>query len=210
MKYLLSLLLLTFLVTGTATAEPQLFDGDIVFQTYPSSQTLALQLATGSDYTHVGVIFLNEQGEPEVWEAAGPVRVTPFNKWISRDEERHYVIKRLVEFDTVLVDSVIDSMQTVGQSMMGRPYDWHFNWSDDKLYCSEYVWKLYEQTLGLELCELHAMREYNLDHPLIKQKLKERYGDDVPLDEPVVAPSDLFDSELLQTVFVPGEADPNR
>ncbi len=208
MKHLvLTLLLLT---SPLLSAEPMLLDGDIIFQTYPSSQTIAIQMATGSQYTHVGVIFIDDRGEPLVWEAAGPVQVTPFNEWVARDADRRYVIKRLAGFDTVLVDSVIDSMKSIGQSMMGRAYDWHFNWSDEKLYCSEFVWKLYEQTLGIELCELHQMREYALDHPLIKQKLKERYGDNIPLDEPVVAPSDLFDSDLLVKVFEPGESPPNR
>lgn len=210
MKKPLLLILFQTLLTVSAHAEPQLKDGDIIFQTYPSSQTLAIQIATGSKYTHCGVIFMSDKGEPEVWEASGPVQVTPMNEFVSRDPDRQYVIKRIVGYDTLLVDSTLDSMRRVGQSMMGKPYDWIFNWSDDKLYCSEYVWKLYDRTLGIELCDLHKLKEYHLDNPLIQQKLRERYGDDVPLDEPVVAPGDLFDSNLLQTVFESGKAHPNR
>jgi len=83
---------------------------------------------------------------------------------------------------------------------MGAPYDWHFQWSDDRIYCSELVWKAYEQALDLELGALETFRDFDLTDPLVEATLAERFGDDVPLDEPVISPRGIFESALLETV----------
>src|SRR5687768_3065271 len=46
--------------TGSAavvSAEKQLQDGDIIFQTSKSNQSKAIQLATGSKYSHMGILY---------------------------------------------------------------------------------------------------------------------------------------------------------
>lgn len=45
------------------------------------------------------------------------------------------------------------------------------------------------------------MKDFNLSDARVQKILKERYGKDIPLDEKVVAPSDLVDSDLLKTVI---------
>jgi len=53
--------------------------GDIVFQDLVSEQSQALKLATGSEYTHCGIVFeLN--GDFVVCEAVGPVRMVPMQE----------------------------------------------------------------------------------------------------------------------------------
>ena len=42
-------------------------------------------------------------------------------------------------------------MRQVGESFRGRPYDLTFEWSDERIYCSELVWKIYERALGIEI-----------------------------------------------------------
>ena len=71
---------------------------------------------------------------------------------------------------------------------------------DARIYCSELVWKAYQRGLGVELGRLQRLRDFRLDNPLVRRKLRERYGAAVPLDEPVVAPGAMFDSELLETI----------
>jgi hypothetical protein len=44
---------------------------------------------------------------------------------------------------------------------------------------------------------LRTLNEFDLSHPIVRVIVNERYGDSIPLEEPVVAPSDLYDSELL-------------
>ncbi|MEI2762055.1 YiiX/YebB-like N1pC/P60 family cysteine hydrolase [Methanothrix soehngenii] len=76
-------------------------DGDIIFQTSLSSQSKAIQLATGSKYSHCGIIF--KQGEDFfVFEAIQPVKSTPLMKWIERGENGKFVVKRLKNAEEVL------------------------------------------------------------------------------------------------------------
>jgi hypothetical protein len=41
-----------------------------------------------------------------------------------------------------------------------------------------------------------------LTNDIVKNKMKERYGDKIPLDEKVISPSTMFDSDKLLTVRV--------
>lgn len=189
------------LVTCSTTQEPAFHDGDIVFQDFPSSQSEAVKLATKSKYSHVGIVFMDD-GQPFVWEAVQPVTITPIEEWIDRNAKRHYVLKRLRGSDTLLTPEVITKMKSIGMTFIGKDYDAYFEWSDDRLYCSELVWKIYHEAAGIDLGQPHPMRDFDLTNPMVQAKIKERYGDSVPLDQPVVAPSDLFHCQLLKTVYV--------
>lgn len=193
--------LLAALTTAQAAAKPrlQLKDGDIIFQQTRSSQSKAIQLATRSRYSHVGIFYF-DKGRPMVLEAVEPVRATPLKTFLARSVGGHYVVKRLKNADAVLTPAVLGKMQSVGKSYVGRHYDWVFGWSDERIYCSELVWKIYQQGAGIELAPTKKLREFDLTHPAVKAKIKERYGDKIPLDEPVVAPSQLFESGLLEVV----------
>lgn len=186
-----------------AMAQPvsgELRDGDILFQEFPSAQSAAIKIATGSEFTHCGIVFHDDSGKTVVWEAVNPVRITPLEEWIGRDADSFYVAMRLNGADTILTDSVIEEMERYGATLLGKPYDLYFNWDNERIYCSEYVWKIYHEALGIELSEPRPIKDYNLDHPIVQQKLRERYGENIPYDEPAVSPQDLFESELLTEV----------
>jgi len=170
-------------------------DGDIIFQRSQSKQAQAIAAATHSDYTHTGIIFI-EEGKPFVYEAVQPVIRTPIAEWIARGDRRHYVIKRLK--DPSALDAPPLKREVV--SMLGKDYDWLFEWTDDKIYCSELVWKAYRRGLGIELGRPRTLKDFDLSHPAVQQLMRERYGANIPFAMQVVAPSDLFDSPLLVTV----------
>ena len=44
-------------------------DGDVIFQTSRSSQSQAIQLATKSPYSHMGIVYVGEGAEALVFEA---------------------------------------------------------------------------------------------------------------------------------------------
>jgi Permuted papain-like amidase enzyme, YaeF/YiiX, C92 family len=74
----------------------QLCDGDIVFQQTGGEQGRAVQLATGSVWTHVGVLF-KEQDRWMVYEAVGPVLSTPLDEWAAHGADGLWVAKRWVD-----------------------------------------------------------------------------------------------------------------
>ena len=195
-----ALLLLLFVTACKAsTPIPEVNEGDIVFQTSHSSQSLAIQLATGSKYSHMGLIILRN-GKPAVYEAEATVRYTPLDRWIARGSGHHYVVKRLSDAAQRLTPEALQRLESSAQRFAGRPYDLTFEWSDDRMYCSELVWKVYKNALGVEIGSLQHVRDFNLSNPIVQLKMRERYGDHIPLDEPVISPAAMFQSPLLITV----------
>ncbi|HAR46547.1 MAG: peptidoglycan peptidase [Nitrospirae bacterium GWC2_57_13] len=202
LRIVLSAILLLSPVAASAV-EGTFRDGDIIFQASRSSQSRAIQLATGSRYSHMGIIFIL-RGKPVVLEAVQPVKLTPFSEWVRRGEKGHYVVKRLKDADQVLTLAVLKKMKALGMSFLGRNYDLAFGWSDERIYCSELVWKVYQRVAGIEIGSLQRLGDFDLSHAEVKKKLRERYGDHVPLDEPVISPAAMFESSLLLPVVVKG------
>jgi hypothetical protein len=171
-------------------------DGDIIFQTSRSAQSEAIQLATDSPYSHVGIITIQD-GAPMVYEAISTVQATPLADWIRRGEGGRY---RLMRLSQLLTNNQIHAMNVVGRSHQQKPYDLRFDWSDQKMYCSELVWKIYKAGAGIELAGLRPMDSYRLGDPKVKTPLQTRWGDSINWKEPMVAPSDLANSSLLEVV----------
>ncbi len=193
--------LIAFLATACAAKQPYApHDGDIVFQTSRSAQSAAIQRATHSPYSHMGIVYLRN-GAPFVFEAVEPVKLTPLEVWVKRGRGGHFFVKRLRDAAQVLTPTAIRRMVEVGRTFEGRHYDLTFEWSDDRVYCSELVWKVYERALGLRLGELQTIGEFDLSDPLVEAKVRERWGGQPPADEPVISPAAMFGSPLLVTVY---------
>lgn len=178
----------------------QFKNGDIIFQTSQSEQCEAVRIATNSKFSHCGIIYI-ENGKTYVYEAVQPVKMTLLSDWIRHGEGNKYVVKRLQDADKLLNNEVMEKMKSYGKTLNNKNYDIYFEWSNDKIYCSELVWKIYKEGANIELCPLQKLKEFNLEHPLVKTILNERYGNAVPLNEDVVAPSQIVESDKLITVF---------
>ncbi|MDZ4679228.1 MAG: YiiX family permuted papain-like enzyme [Saprospiraceae bacterium] len=179
--------------------EHEFQDGDLIFQTSLSAQSEAIQLATQSTYSHCGLIYKYGQGYL-VFEAVQPVKRTPLGLWIARGQEGKYVVKRLKNAAQVLAPAALAKMKEIGDQFNGKNYDLAFEWSDDNIYCSELIWKIYQRATGIEIGQLEQLRDFDLTSKRVKAKLKARYGDNIPLDEIVISPAAIFDSDLLVTV----------
>ena len=173
--------------------------GDVLLQTSRSNQSLAIQLATGSRYSHAGLLIFRH-GAPYVFEAIGPVVLTPLDAWIARGEGGQFTALRLAD-EAQLTPEALNRMAEVSRRFAGLPYDWTFGWGDDQIYCSELVWKIYDEGLAVRLIDPQRVGDFDLSHPAVQAKLRERYGDAVPLDEPAVAPGQFIESELLVEVY---------
>lgn len=178
----------------------QLKNGDIIFQTSLSNQSKAIQVATKSEYSHCGIIY-DINNEYYVYEAIQPVTLTPLNKWIARGKDSHYVVKRLKESDKLLSQETLAKMKKEGEKFQGKDYDLVFGWSDKKLYCSELVWKIYKRGANIEVGKLEKLEDFDLSDSIVQKKLKERYGNNIPLEETVISPKSIFDSKLLITIY---------
>lgn len=175
-------------------------DGDIIFQTSQSRQCEAVRIATNSKFSHCGIIY-KDKGKKYVFEAVQPVKTTLLEDWISHGKDNAFVIKRLKNASQILTASTLAKMKSYGKQFKNKDYDLYFEWSDTKVYCSELVWKVYKNGANIELCKLESLKSFNLTNPKVKEILAERYGNQIPLEEKVVAPSQIESSELLETVI---------
>jgi uncharacterized protein YycO len=189
-------LFVVLILAANARAAVPLRDGDIIFHTSRSAQSAAIQRATHSPYSHMGVVLYRD-GKPFVFEAIATVRYTPLVSWTARGDGGRYVVRRLKR---PLQAAELEKLREAANSYEGKPYDLYFEWSDARIYCSELVWKMYRDALGVEIGALQKLREFDLTDPAVKAKMRERYGKNIPLDERVISPGSMFDSSLLQTV----------
>ena len=191
------ILLLFFSIISSPFGFSQSFqDGDLIFQHSVSIQSTAVQLATSSYYSHCGIIFyLN--GEPYVFEAIEPVGVRTLEDWINSGEDQNYAVYRLK--NRSLNATELSTMKSYLKNQLDKHYDLGFNWSDKEMYCSELANKTYK-AIGIELCSPKALRDFNLESPQVRKIMQQRYGSQIPYDEPMVSPGQLSDSKLLYKV----------
>lgn len=183
-----------------AALDSELREGDLIFHTSQSAQSLAIQLATRSPYSHCGILY-QQHGKWQVFEAVQPVKLTPLSSWIARGKDGHFTIKRLRDAGTALTPAALASLKIAGQPLLGHNYDLYFDWSDDRIYCSELIWKVYERGLHRRLGRLQQLRDFDLSNPAVQAKLRERYGRNLPLTETVISPVSIFNSPELVTVL---------
>ncbi|HOI28030.1 MAG TPA: YiiX family permuted papain-like enzyme [Paludibacteraceae bacterium] len=155
MRFTLLIILFSFLFSSCKFDVFQ--NGDIIFQISKSQQSKAIQMATQSQYSHVGVIFIN-RGKTFVYEAVQPVKLTPIDEWIKRGENEHFVVKRLKNANEILTKENQKKLQNEGLKFIGRKYDLYFGWSDKRIYCSELVWKIYKRALKIEVGKLDSLK----------------------------------------------------
>ena len=84
---------------------------------------------------------------------------------------------------------------------MGKPYDLAFKFDNGKFYCSELIYYIYKNQLGIELCETKKVSDYlmiGIDKlPQIEMAMKKR---GITMEQYAVAPVDRFESDYLEDV----------
>ncbi|HEY1039132.1 MAG TPA: YiiX family permuted papain-like enzyme [Bacteroidia bacterium] len=182
----------------TSTDYSWLKEGDVVFQDFEGDFGEAIKLATKSNYSHCGMI-MTEGNKIMVYEAVGPVKYTPIAEWVKHGAKRSFVAKRLKDKSKIGTE-VQKLWHEKADAYSGIAYDHVFGWTDEKMYCSELVWKMYKKGMNIELSVPKKLKDFDLSHPLVRQQLEMRYGNNVPYEENVVSPQDLFESALLEEI----------
>ena len=178
-----------------------LHDGDLIFQNRRTKQGRAVEYATGSRYSHMGIVFIRND-QPYVLEAIKRVTYTPLRKWIKRGRNHLFVVKRLRNAGKLLGPEKTKRLRTEAEKHLGKRYDTLFGWDDDRFYCSELAWKTYFRATGLVIGAQKKLADFNLTHPAVRRRLARRYGNHIPYQMSVVSPADIFHSRLLVTVTV--------
>ena len=165
-------------------------EGDVIFQTSQSQQSPLIQIATQSTISHCGIIIIKD-GKPYVLETLKTLVLTPLDKFIARGKDGKYWLKR----------SNKENIKIKYGSYLGKPYDLAFKFDNDKFYCSELIYDIYKNQLGIELCEPKKVSDYLIlgtgKIPQIETAMKKR---GIAKDQYAVAPVDVFESVYLKDV----------
>ena len=193
---ILLLLALPFssMVTETLTAQTEpikeVKEGDVIFQTSLSQQSPLIQMATRSKISHCGIIVIKD-GKPYVLETLKTLVITPLDKFIARGENGKYWVKR----------SNKENVKINYESYLGIPYDLAFKFDNDKFYCSELIYDIYKNQLGIELCKPKKVSDYLIlglsNLPQLEKVMEKR---EITKEQYVVAPVDIFESDYLEDV----------
>lgn len=185
---------LGFLKLRAEAYEPQ--SGDVIFQSLPRSELAeAIEQATDSSWSHCGLICRNAGGEWVVLEANAGVEETQFHKWIQRSRKGRYAVWRLKEE----YRKHIPAMLREARNMMGRPYDSRYRMDDERIYCSELVYKAYLAASGESMGELVALGELSWEP--FERLIRRLEGGAPPLKRVMITPRHLSEAEQLELIF---------
>lgn len=170
-------------------------EGDIIFIQSQTQQAAALREATESVWTHVGLL-IKRSSKWYVAEAVGPLKETPLADFIARSKNKSYRIYRFKHFDPVTMTSALK----VALPKYNKPYDIYFEWSKERIYCSELTYNVMKDVTGFELGRIQKMKEMKLDGPYVQALIEKRLtdiGKELDPDEDIVTPiSQMQDDEL--------------
>ncbi len=201
---LMCFVLATPTLADAATAKrPALHAGDLIFHLSQGFQANAILEATGSAWSHVGILFDDGAGGWIVAEASAPVRVVSLQSFINRGKGKDYRIYRARDFKS----TDIQSLRAAVDSEIGKRYDIYFEWSDDAIYCSELVYKAFDKASGIKLGAVQKFSDLKLDGPYVKALIQNRLtetGRQLNLNEPIVTPINQMKDNDLDLIYRSG------
>ena len=83
-------------------------------------------------------------------------------------------------------------MKKAGEKYLNKIYDSYFEWTDEKIYCSELVWKIYKDAANTEIGELEKLSDFDPTNNIVIEILKERYCNNIPMNKIVISPESIY------------------
>jgi len=170
-------------------------EGDVIFQSLPDSAlTRAIEGATDSPYSHTGMV-IKKKGSWYVREAVGPVVDTRLYLWIVRGRRAHFAVFRLKEQYKKNIPQFINE----SEKYLGLPYDIYFELDDEKIYCSELIYKSFKDATRENLGDLVKLKDLNWEPHSGFIKLIE--PDEIPYEREMITPGDLAKAQQLVKIY---------
>ncbi len=182
-KFYILLVWVGILLSG-CSRPTNLKEGDLAFQCRLSEQTIMLLIGTASPCTHVGIVMEGDDGQLYVYEALEPVRITPIEEY-----------EKAGLFNYVWYKRATEETLKVNPEYVGKHYDYAFCFDNDDYYCSELVWRTYQDQFGIRLAEPRELSTFNIG--LFEDVVKER---GLQLNQLIVPPCDIQNSDKLRAL----------
>jgi hypothetical protein len=175
--------------------------GDFVFQSLSHNPLIdAIEGSSGSPFSHCGIVKKRdvEKAQGDKWmviEAIGPVKETQLAHWIAQGRGSAYVVFRLRD----PLANKIPAILAAAEKYEGRPYDIHYDMDDEKIYCSELLYKAVRDATGKELGKSRKLGELNWQpHEKVIRHIE---NGSLPLDREMITPRDFSEAPELREVF---------
>ena len=211
MKILISLilLLLTFSHKTHSQQNYQPQTGDLLFQDLDCGDFCdAIEKVTsgidGKSFSHVGIVSI-ENSKTFVLEAGGKgVVKTPLDTFLNRSFTPNFQSKVVVGRLKKQYQYSIPKAIAKANSLLGKKYDNAFDISNDKYYCSELVYRSFQDSTGKSLFNLASMTfidpETKKTFPAWIAYFKE-LGIPIPEGKPGLNPGGISRSDKIEIVY---------
>lgn len=195
---LLGLVLLTAFANEVRAADVASYqprEGDVLFQSTPHNPlTDAIEALTASPFSHCGLLHKSDDGWVVI-EAVEPVKETSLDQWIARGRGRAYSVFRLKEAYREKIPLLVEA----AQAYEGLPYDSHYEFDDEAIYCSELIFKAFGTVTGEELGKVQSLGD--LKYKGHEEFIKSREGGTIPLDRKMITPRSLSEADQLEKIY---------
>ncbi len=168
--------------------------GDIVFQSLPLNPLVeAIEGITASRYSHCGLVD-EIDGWWVVVESLGIVHATPLGEWMNRGDGSGVAVYRYG-----FAGAEATRVMVAAHAFDGRKYDIQYELDDEKIYCSELVYKAFSNGLQIKLGTLERLGDL---HWQGYEKTIEHFAQGPPpLDRLMITPVSLTRDARLSLVY---------
>lgn len=151
----------------------------------------AIEGITESEYSHCGVV-VRRNNQYYVKEAYGIVKDTPLSDWVLRGRGYMFSAYRLKDEHSGFTKRFLESLK----KYIGLPYDSRYELDDEKIYCSELVYKAFLDATGKEIGKLQKL--VVLYWQPFESIIRKYESGPPPLDRKMITPLELTKSEHLK------------
>ncbi len=178
------------------TYEPS--EGDLVFQALPLDVDLiqAIEGITQSHYSHVGVLLRRKEKWTVIEACALGVIYTPFEKWKTNGRNDRWAAYRLKPQYRPLIPKFLKNLHPHA----GKPYDFKYEFTDDKLYCSELVFHAWKKASNEDMGKRENVLSLNWK-PYLATIEKYNQGPLPPSGRMLISPRSLSRARELERVY---------
>jgi hypothetical protein len=170
--------------------------GDLIFQSLVSSELVrVIEGVTNSEFSHVGILKQDKDGNWVVVEAMTTVHETPLWLYIARSRFDHFAVYRLRSPYRAYIPKFMNEIE----KYKGLPYDFKYDMDDDYIYCSELPYKAFKSISGIALGELKTVAQLNWKP--FESIIRKYDNGALALDRIMITPIDLSQAKELELIL---------
>lgn len=131
--------------------------GDLLFQILNKDSAFNKPKNVDSTYNNIGIAFIDGQNYA-LLETMAQVQYVSLRQWVKNGNDEYYVVKRLRNADSLFTSAGIQKLSSEARNNILKKYDTSSDWTDEKMYNAELIWKIYKRSLNIELGKLDTIK----------------------------------------------------